>query len=71
MSALENRAPTTIWSLRRDPSAGYVRTEANDLVLVALPLDVVNGDMCGSLLSRADARLLAKRLNACLDGTLR
>jgi len=68
----ENRAPNTSWSLRRPgvyPNI-LVGTMEGDLI------QIVNfrhpGFVGGSLLmSRSDARLLARRINQCLDETRR
>ena len=66
----ENRAPGVIWSLRRPgvhPNA-WVRTA--DFDLIAIQHYSSPGDPGAVLLlSRKDARLLAKRINQCLDGT--
>ena len=65
--------PGVFWSLRADTSCGYVRTVDTDLLLVALPQPGGHGMSTAPpqdlLISRKDARLLAKRLNACLDAT--
>lgn len=58
---IPNRAPSTIWSLHRD-FRNYVCTLSNDEIGIHY-----NGrDLW---LSRKDARLLAKRINQCLDET--
>lgn len=59
-----NRAPGTIWCLRRDLTGPYVRTAELDKIALAF-------DDCVVYLSRADARLLAKRINQCLDATVK
>lgn len=58
-----NRAPSTIWTLRRDRNTPYVATAPDDRIVFA--------DGYGEALNmtRADARLLAKRINQCLDET--
>ena len=69
----ENRAPGSVWALRmpfvkRGQSNGYVRTLPDDYIGIGVWGDLRVGS--GSLvLSRKDARLLAKRINQCLDGT--
>lgn len=70
MSA-DNRAPGAVWGLRKN-GLGYVRTLPDDQILVS----VINS---GSTLvhpgrgliamDRATARLLARRINQCLDAT--
>jgi hypothetical protein len=67
-----NRAPGTIWGLRplgTYPN-GYVRTDEND------DIEIVHteSENCPTeflVMSRRDARLLAKRINQCLDKTTR
>lgn len=58
-----NRAPSQCWSLRRERMGlDYVCTTNDDGIYMQVGPD-------GMLMSRADARLLAKRINQCLDGT--
>lgn len=66
---IENRAPSSIWCLSSDNLDTFVRTEVNDLIVVAGP-DWV-GSHSAIYLSRKDARLLAKRINQCLDDTVK
>lgn len=66
---IENRAPGTIWGLRLEDLGIYVRTEVNDHVLIVGP-DWV-GKQSAIIVSRKDARLLAKRINECLDATVK
>lgn len=58
-----NRAPTQVWCLRRDQFCPMVYTGADDTICIQ-----GEGDQYLDL-SRKDARLLAKRINQCLDGT--
>lgn len=67
-----SRAPSSIWSLRHPgtyPNA-WVRTIEGDRIEVT---QVASADFAlGRLvLSRRDARLLARRLNECLDATVK
>jgi hypothetical protein len=66
---MSNRAPGTSWSLRQAPECGYVKTTDNDGILIALPHDPTSSELIGIEISRKDARLLAKRLNECLNAT--
>jgi len=73
---MTNRAPGVIWSLRGEPeTSGYVRTADDDRIEVVLPndpdlpLDHPSYQLISIVISRKDARLLAKRLNKCLDST--
>jgi len=65
--------PGSIWSLRKDSNCGYVRTADTDLLQIALPqpgghsLQTAKPQVV--LIDRKDARLLAKRINECLDAT--
>lgn len=56
------KALTTVWVLRMDDLGTYVRA-------VNESIQVFRDDRSALLLSRADARLLAKRINQCLDET--
>lgn len=62
-----NRAPGTVWALRKDTYGPYVMTGEGDTIKVVFP----DGDGYAYVhaLSRKDARLLAKRMNQCLDST--
>lgn len=63
--------PGTVWGLRWPPNGGYVRTAGPDAVqIVMAPLgrDLSWGAQVLEV-SRKDARLLAKRINQCLDDT--
>lgn len=59
-----NRAPQTSWPLRRD-FAEYVLTSYDDGIFLFV------GDEWFHIKDRATARLLAKRVNQCLDATAR
>lgn len=62
--------PTTIWPSHRMgvyPNQ-YVRTESADSVSVGF-VEQRGAAMCTLTLSRHDARMLARRLNQCLDET--
>jgi len=61
-----NRAPNTLWSLRGVDSM-YVKTGDNDKIEILFPDGL--GFANGFSISRKDARLLAKRINQCLDAT--
>ena len=66
-----NRAPSTIWPVRQVgvyPNY-YVQTEDDDRISIAS----ADGGMymTAILMSRKDARLLAKRINQCLDETVK
>lgn len=65
-----NRAPSTVWGLRplgTYPN-GYVRTlEEDDIEIVHIEKERSPAEFL--VMSRKDARLLAKRINQCLDKT--
>lgn len=63
-----NRASNVIWSLRGVGSA-YVKTAEDDKIEILIPDG--NGYANGLSFSRKDARLLAKRINQCLDETVK
>lgn len=60
-----NRAPGTVWTLRRDDLRTYVRTTDDDKVAIYTP------EGYELSMSRSTARLLAKRINQCLDATVK
>lgn len=66
---MTNRAPSSIWPLRRDCSSVYVCTTDEDRIQIAYPTG--GGYVMAYSLSRKDARLLAKRINQCLDATVK
>ncbi len=61
-----NRAPNTLWSLRGVNSM-YVKTAEDDKIEILAPDG--RGYANGLSMSRKDARLLAKRINQCLNET--
>ena len=66
----KNRAPGTSWMLRRPISSypnGYVLTLEDDLIQVVY-FEHANYPQT-MILSRRDARLMARRINECLDGS--
>jgi hypothetical protein len=69
---MADRAPSTIWILRKigAPTNGGVRTTEDDRISILYYGE--DADRAQSIiLSRKDARLLAKRINQCLDSTAR
>ena len=70
-----NRAPSSVWMLRPPgpddayPN-GHVRTAGGDRIEIAYRESLGRVGVVGVIhLSRKDARLLAKRINQCLDDT--
>lgn len=66
------RAPNTTWFLRYPLSGypnAYVNTGQDDEIRVTYFLH--ENDAQTFFLSRRDARLLAKRINECLDATVK
>lgn len=63
-----DRAPSTIWCLSRNNLNTYVRTAPDDQVVIVGECEY---DQQVIRLSRRNARLLAKRINECLDGTVK
>ena len=60
---IPNRAPSTIWAARMD-LCEYVRPVEDDRILICAGNDWIEVD-------RPTARLLAKRINECLDATVK
>ena len=59
---IPNRAPGSVWCLRREQFEPMVFTGPDETIHIK--------DRYGVLIvSRKDARLLAKRINQCLDAT--
>lgn len=61
--SIPDRAPSSIWLLRREQFYPAVRTGENETICI---FDDTEGWI---RMSRKDARLLAKRINQCLDDT--
>ena len=63
---------TSIWPIRRFPGSSWVQLNGfrDDMVDVCLPATDRSGEFRCTSLTRADARLLAKRINECLDATV-
>lgn len=66
-----DRAPSTIWSVSKDDINTYVRTQPDDKILVVGPSLEFPTDLEGILLGRSQARTIAKRINECLDATVK
>ena len=69
---MTDRAPNTVWTLRKfgaTPNAS-VRTMPEDHIGIGHWGDLRLGPQTLTL-SRKDARLLAKRINQCLDATVK
>lgn len=62
---IPDRAPSSVWCLALDRMDTSVNTLPGDRILLT-----INGRIGGDL-SRTDARLLAKRINECLDATVK
>jgi len=62
----------SIWPTRRDLSGAYVKPIGDRVTLWLPDGRTENGMRTGytHLLSRSEARLIAKRLNQCLDATV-
>lgn len=65
-------APRTpaIWATKRDLTGPYVRCGEDDTIEVFLPETGMNGVLV-NLGSRRESRLIAQRINECLDGTVK
>lgn len=73
--ARRNRRPHagSIWPTRRDLRGSYVAVNRDDqdLVDVVVPVRDGSGNAFVHSISRGEARLLARRINECLDATVR
>lgn len=63
--------PSSAWPLRRETMNTYVRTTEDDGISIVGPAGTHSGDLGELVLSRKDARLLAKRIVQCLEGSAR
>lgn len=61
--------PGVVWSVRPKSRSPYVATSDENTVVLSMPDREHPGWVLNFPLSRRDARLLAKRLNQCLDET--
>jgi hypothetical protein len=72
MNEKPDRRPGSVWTLRwplvRNGSNGSVRTMPDDYIGIGHWGDLRVGAQT-LVISRRDARLLAKRINECLDAT--
>lgn len=71
--SIPNRAPGTVWALRSKEwsrLSDWVRTAEDDCIDFLLH-DALTGDRRLVTVSRSTARLLAKRINQCLDATVK
>jgi hypothetical protein len=71
-TARSNRLPGVVWTLRRDfTQFPYVRTGEDDTIEIIFDPALFDALPITNVLkySRKDARLLAKRINECLDAT--
>lgn len=70
-----NRAPTTVWGVGMPPNMrAYVRTTDDDRILIAAAdqLDENGLDDWFALdVDRQTARMIARRINECLDATVK
>ena len=63
-----DRAPTQVWCLSLKNLDTFVRTAPDDKIVIASEYGY---EQQWIELSRSDARLLAKRINECLDATVK
>lgn len=63
--------PSVVWALRRYKDGQYPRVYVATAGREHICIDLYNGDPIGHAvtLKRQDARMLARRINECLDAT--
>lgn len=66
-----DRAPSTVWSVSAKDINTYVRTLPDDKILIVGPDYEFTTDLGGIMLSRSQARAIAKRITQCLDATVK
>ena len=65
-----NRAPTTVWGVGLPPDMrAYVRTGDQDSIRIAAEVDGYGWSEL--VVDRQTARMIAKRINECLDATVK
>lgn len=64
---------TSIWPTRRDLQGSYVHVDPDDdeMIEIVLPPDINRGTRTCVSIDRQEARMLARRINQCLDGTVK
>lgn len=65
---IPDRAPTSIWCLSRTKLDTYVRTLPDDRIAV---VGEEGYEQQWIELTRSEARVLARRINECLDATVK
>ena len=68
---IPDRAPCQVWSVSRKDINTYVRTCPDDKILVVGQSPDEPLHLEGVILTRSQARALAKRINQCLDATVK
>jgi len=65
---IPNRKPGSVWTLRRIGQSAnvFVRTKENDMVEIVF--EDINGNATVTT-TRKESRMIAKRINQCLDGS--
>lgn len=66
-----DRAPSTVWSVSEKDINTYVRTQPGDRILIVGQSHEFPTDLEGISLTRSQARTIAKRINECLDATVK
>lgn len=67
---MTNRAPTTVWGVGMPPNMrAYVRTSDDDCIEISAKNPWDDGDWEWLVVDRQTARMIARRINECLDAT--
>ncbi len=64
------RRTPAIWATKRELTGSYVRCGEDDTIEVFIPKAGMSGVLV-NLGGRREARLIAQRINECLDGTVK
>lgn len=69
---MSNRAPSIVWTVGRHPNVrAYVRTTVSDKIMIAADDQKRDGLWDYIEVDRQTARMIARRINQCLDATVK
>lgn len=66
-----DRAPSTVWSVSAKDMNTYVRTQPDDKIMIVGASYDHPDELEAVILTRSQARTIAKRINECLDATVK
>ena len=69
MATDRNRAPCSVWGIGAREMRAYVRTTDDDRIMIAREDQMLGWDYID--VDRQTARMIARRINQCLDATVK